>query len=278
MRFLIVLAALFGFAAPANAFWEYGHQTIAAIAWRNVSPATRAKIGELLRHTDLVKTPSCAASTIEEAAVWADCIKKLGPDWRFASNWHFQDADICKPFDVSGPCKDGNCVSAQIEQDLRTLKNRSAPMTERVKALLFLIHFVGDIGQPLHASEHDRDAGGNKVLVRYGIYSTDRLNLHAVWDGLLIERAITSGPNIVRGYSRRERAALASGTIADWGKDSWEVSRSVYADLNGGDPCKPITTRVAITEPMIEKWVPEARNQVIKSGLRLSRLLDEALR
>ena len=45
MRLLLVLAALFGFAAPANAYWEYGHQTVAAIAWRNVTPATRAKIG-----------------------------------------------------------------------------------------------------------------------------------------------------------------------------------------------------------------------------------------
>jgi hypothetical protein len=277
MRILLILAALFGFAAPANAYWEYGHQTVAAIAWRNVTPATRAKIAQLLRHSDLVKTEACPAANIEDASVWADCIKKLGPDWRYASNWHFQDADVCKPFDVSAPCKDGNCVSAQITRDVNTLKDRKAPMTERVKALLFLVHFVADIGQPLHGSEHDQDAGGNKVLVSYGIYSTDRLNLHSVWDGLLAERAITSGPNIVRGYTRRERAAFSGGSVADWGKDSWELSRSIYADINGGDPCKPITGRVALSEETIAKWVPEARAQVIKGGLRLARLLDEAL-
>ncbi|NWP05766.1 hypothetical protein GY977_23530, partial [Escherichia coli] len=73
MRLLLILAALFGFAAPANAYWEYGHQTVAAIAWRNVTPAARAKIAELLRHTDLLKTESCPATNIEEASVWADC-------------------------------------------------------------------------------------------------------------------------------------------------------------------------------------------------------------
>ena len=277
MRLLLVLAALFGFAAPANAYWEYGHQTVAAIAWRNVTPATRAKIGQLLRHTDLLKTEGCPATNIEEASVWADCIKKLGSDWRYASVWHYQDADVCKPFDVTAECKDGNCVSAQIERDVKILKDRKAPQVERVKALLFLVHFVGDIGQPLHGAEHDHDAGGNKAMVSYGIYTTDRLNLHSVWDGLLAERAITSGPDIVRTYSRQDRAALGGGTVQDWGKDSWELAKTVYADLNGGDTCKPITGRVAISEAMIEKWVPEARTQVIKGGLRLARLLDEAL-
>ncbi len=60
------------------------------------------------------------------------------------------------------------------------------------------MHFVGDIGQPLHGAEHDHDAGGNKAMVSYGIYTTDRLNLHSVWDGLLAERAHHPGPNIVR--------------------------------------------------------------------------------
>ncbi len=276
-RFLVLLAALIGFAAPAQAYWEYGHQTVAAIAWRNVTPATRAAITRLLHHTDLLKTEGCPASTIADAAIWADCIKKLGPDWRYASAWHYQDADVCKPFDVSGPCKDGNCVSAQIERDVKILKERKTPQVERVKALVFLIHFVGDIGQPLHGADHDEDAGGNKTLVSYGIYTTDKLNLHSVWDGLLAERAITSGPNIVRSYSRAERAALGGGSVTDWGKDSWQLARSIYADLNGGDACKPITGRVAIDQAMIEKWVPEARQQVVKGGLRLARLLDEAL-
>ncbi|WP_216073782.1 hypothetical protein, partial [Acinetobacter baumannii] len=76
---------------------------------------------------------------------------------------------------------------------------------------------------------------------------------------------------------RKDRAALGGGSVQEWGKDSWELARTVYADLNGGDACKPITGRVAISEAMIEKWVPEARTQVIKGGLRRARLLDEAL-
>jgi hypothetical protein len=274
MRLLLILAALFGFAAPASAYWEYGHQTVAAIAWRNVTPATRSAVTQLLRHSELVKTEGCPAGTIEEAAVWADCIKKLGADWRYASSWHYQDADICKPFEV--PCPDENCVSAQIERDVRLLRDKSVPLAERVKALLFLVHFVGDIGQPLHGAEHDGDGGGNGAKVAYGIYTTDKLNLHMVWDGYLAERAITSGPSLVRRYSLRERSTLAAGTVADWGRDSWDLARSVYADLNGGDACKPLTGRVTIAEATIESWVPKARQQVLKGGLRLARLLDQA--
>ncbi len=276
MRLFLILAALLGFASPASAYWEYGHQTVAAIAWRNVTPSTRAAIDRLLRHSDLLKTEGCPATNIEEASVWADCIKKLGPDWRYASAWHYQDVNICKPFDLATPCADGNCVSAQIERDVKILRDKAQPLAERVKALVFLIHFVGDIEQPLHAGEHD-DAGGNNVKVSYGIYATDRLNLHMVWDGLLAERAITSGPKLVRTYGRAERAALGGGTVADWSRESWELSRRIYADLNGGDPCKPITGRVEITQEMIAGWVPAARAQVLKGGLRLARLLDRAL-
>jgi hypothetical protein len=279
-RFLLRAAILFALllpATPAMAWWEYGHGTVGRIAYMSVSPHTRAEIDRLLRQGRLLDTPTCSVRTIELASYWPDCIKTLGERFSYASSWHYQNVNICRPFDLRTPCADGNCVSAQIERDVALLKDRKAPKVERVKALLFLVHFVGDIGQPLHGAEHDHDAGGNKVQVSYGIFTTDRLNLHSVWDGYLAERAITSGPNIVRSYSRADRAKFGGGTVTDWGKDSWELSKTVYADLNGGEACKPINGRVSITEAMIEKWVPEARDQVIKGGLRLARLLDEAL-
>jgi hypothetical protein len=171
-RILVLLAALVGFASPAQAYWEYGHQTVAAIAYRNVTPQVRAEIARMLaRSGPLLETPECPTRTIEQASVWADCVKKLGDRFRYASVWHYQDVNICKPFDLMPACKDGNCVSAQIERDVKILKDRRASARDRAQALVFLIHFVGDLHQPLHAGEMD-DQGGNKLKASYGIYST----------------------------------------------------------------------------------------------------------
>src|SRR3546814_13399843 len=96
--------------------------------------------------------------------------------------WHYQDVNICAPFALPPECAEGNCVSAQITRDMATLRDRHAARIDRLKALAFLIHFVGDLHQPLHAGEKG-DAGGNKVNAAYGIYAPPRLNLHSLWDG-----------------------------------------------------------------------------------------------
>ena len=68
------LLALFSFAAPAQAYWEYGHETVARIAWLQMRPDTRARVAALLRQGRLLETPDCPVATIEQASVWADCI------------------------------------------------------------------------------------------------------------------------------------------------------------------------------------------------------------
>ncbi len=269
-------------ASPAAAYWEYGHQTVALIARANVRPATRAAIDRILRQSTLLDTPTCPARTIAEASVWADCVKTIrNPDGKrpfdFAYSWHFQDVDVCKPFDLAGPCKDGNCVSAQIERDVKLLRDKATPAKERVQALVFLIHFVGDLHQPLHAGEKG-DKGGNDVKAVYGILSTPRLNLHSIWDGYLAERAITSGPSLVRRYPAAERAKIAAGSVTDWSRESWQVAHDVtYASALKGDPCAPTPPLVTLDEATIQSIVPAARLEVERGGLRLAKLLDQAL-
>lgn len=278
-RRLMPVVAMFALLAPgrALAWWEYGHQTVATIAWDNVTPQTRRAIGALLAQSVKLGTPTCPAKTIEEASVWPDCVKGLKDRFSYTNNWHYQDVDICKPFDLKAPCRDGNCVSAQIERDVRLLKDRTVPQMERVQALIFLIHFVGDLHQPLHAGEHD-DAGGNFIKARYGIYATDRLNLHSIWDGLLAERAISTPPALTRRYSEAERQRLGAGSVADWSREVWEVSRDHVYPTVIADPCGPKPTeRVTLSNDKIDALVPIVRDLVEKGGLRLARLLDEAL-
>lgn len=72
-----ILAATALTAAPASAYWEYGHETVAQIAYANVAPRTKVAIRRILAQQALLDTPECPAGTIEEASVWADCIKPL---------------------------------------------------------------------------------------------------------------------------------------------------------------------------------------------------------
>jgi hypothetical protein len=204
----------------------------------------------------------------------------LGDRFSYAYSWHYQNVDICKPFDLKTACKDGHCVSAQIERNARLLADRAVPERERVMALAFLVHFVGDLVQPMHAGDKG-DLGGNRVAANYGIIG-GRVNLHSIWDGLLAERAISTPPSGARAILAQipapERAALAAGSVEDWSRESWEEARKfAYASLVG-DPCgKGSTARPTLAEDHVRMLIPVVRRQVAAGGLRLARLLDDAL-
>ena len=278
--FLLFLAALLTAASPARAYWEYGHETVARIALDSARPDTRAKIQALLRQGRLLDTPDCPVATIEQASVWADCIKPLGDRFAYAYSWHYQNVDICKPFDLKAACKDGNCVSAQVERNARLLADKNVPTRERLMALAFLVHFVGDLAQPMHAGDRG-DLGGNKVAANYGLVG-GRTNLHSIWDGYLAERSISTPPGgpggLLGTIPVSERAALAAGTVTDWSRESWEASRSqAYTSLLG-DPCGAKTEmRPTLTEADVQVLIPVVRREILAGGLRLGRLLDDAL-
>ncbi|WP_294215845.1 S1/P1 nuclease [uncultured Sphingomonas sp.] len=282
VRFVLAALPALVLAAPAQAYWEFGHETVAKIAYANVTPQTRRAIDRLLAETPKLDTPECPATTIEGASTWADCVKPLkGSDGKsrfgYAYTWHFQDVNICQPFTLEEACKDGNCVSAQITRDVAILKNKRLPAKERAQALVFLIHFVGDLHQPLHAGEKN-DKGGNDVAAAYGSYSPKRFNLHSIWDGTLAERAITTGPSLVRRYPAAEKRRIAAGNVVDWSRESYQVAHDVvYTSALKGDPCAPSPAKVTLDEATIEKLVPVARLEVERGGLRLAKLLDQAL-
>ncbi len=277
IRRLLALA-LFLLPAPAFAWWEYGHETVARIAWLEASPRTRAELRRLMARSDLLDTPTCPARTIEAASVWPDCIKPLGDRFSYASSWHYQNVDICRPFDPASACRDGNCVSAQIERNLRLLADRAVPPRERLMALAFLVHFMGDLHQPMHAGDHE-DLGGNQVRAAYGLIPT---NLHAIWDGLLANRSLSTPPGGAEGIGAEladaDKAAMRQGNVADWARESWEASRQFAYGAILDDPCAPPPPeRPVVTEEVIRRLIPIVRRQAARGGLRLARLLDEAL-
>jgi hypothetical protein len=279
IRRLCLILILLLAPSPALAWWEYGHQSVATIALLNVNPHTRAEIRRLLAQQRLLETPTCPVRTIEEASVWPDCIKTLGERFSYAAPWHYQNVDVCRPFDQQSACRDGACVSAQIERNLRLLADRRLPTRERLMALAWVVHLIGDLHQPLHAGDRG-DLGGNRFTASYGIIA-GRTNLHAIWDGYLADRAISTPPGEPRGLlstlSDADKAAMREGGVTDWARESWQASHDFAYGTAMADPCGPVPTqRPIITEEITQRLIPIVRRQIERGGLRLARVLDEA--
>ena len=277
-RFFLFLALLLA-ASPAAAWWEYGHYTVARIAERRVHDSTRRAIQRLIAQSRLLETPTCPIRNIADASYWPDCVKGLGERFSYSSPWHYQNVDICKPFDLKAPCRDGNCVSAQIDRNAKLLADKTLPARERVMALAFLIHFVGDLHMPLHAGDKG-DLGGNRFRASYGVIKGR--NLHSIWDGYLADRGISDPPGnaagILTGFSPDQLAAMSAGTTEDWSREGWEAARQFAYGSVMADPCGPVpATEPVIDEATTRRLVPVIRQQVAKGGVRLARLLDEAL-
>ena len=277
-RLFIALSMMIA-ASPAAAWWEYGHETIATIAALQVKPETRQEIARLLARSGQLETPTCPSATIEQASVWPDCIKELKDRFSYAYSWHYQNVDVCKPFDQKSACKDGHCVSAQIDRNARLLADRSLPDRERLQALAFLVHFVGDLHMPLHAGDRG-DLGGNRFKAAYG--AIKGRNMHSIWDGYLADRSISTPPGepvgLLSQVTAPERVRLSAGSTEDWARESWEAARTFAYGGVLADPCGEIPAQEAVvTEELTRKLIPVVRDRIVKGGLRLARLLDEAL-
>ena len=181
---------------------------------------------------------------------WADEIRDQRRD---TGAWHYVDIPLtAQGYDPRRDCPDGDCVVAQIDKDLRILKDRSAGDDARREALRFLIHFTGDIHQPLHA-EDDDDKGGNQVRAEIG---RERTNLHRVWDLDVVEALGNDPGAIADGIARDLTPALrqdwSSGTPARWANESHAIAREhVYPPLGGAQAIRLPRDYAAREAPLV---------------------------
>jgi len=155
------------------------------------------------------------------------------------TNWHFVNIEIgSKSYDPRRDCARDDCVVAQINRDIAVLRDPKAPHAAKIEALRFLIHFVGDLHQPLHAADR-RDKGGNGLIV---FMKNRRTNLHRVWDEDLVEAL---GPMPARSPAASSRlspegkAKLAAGTPANWANESFSVAaKEIYARIPSRGPVR----------------------------------------
>jgi hypothetical protein len=248
---------------PARAFaWgSEGHRIIAEIAEQYLEPETVRQVRALL---DIEN-----ATTPADVASWADQIR---PQHRETAPWHFVDIPISAPgYDATRDCAGGNCVVAKIEDFVAEFRNRSLPGPERLDALKFVVHFVGDLHQPLHASD-DNDRGGNEVRVEF---LGHRTNLHAVWETAILAPAVSGDERgyalrLVRDITPEKIAAWQAGTTIDWANESHAVAMiTIYGRLPHDAGTLP--------EAYENAALPLVNEQLERAGVRLAFVLNRAL-
>ncbi len=256
------LLAVLLVAAPARALaWgAQGHEIVAAMALRELTPAARGQVAHLL---------GSEAMMIHDAN-WADEVRDQRRD---TASWHYVNIPLAAAgYDARRDCPRGDCVVAQIGNDLRLLGDRRAGDRARAETLRFLIHFVADIHQPLHAAD-DGDRGGNDVHVAMG---RERASLHKVWDADVVQAlgydtgVIAAG--LERSATQAQRKAWSTGTPAGWANESLAIARDeIYPPVDGRRFVR-LLRDYAFRESAV------ARGQLTKAGVRLAWLLNTTLK
>jgi S1/P1 Nuclease len=170
------------------------------------------------------------------------------------------------------------CVVDKIEQFAVELAAPSTDAEERVIALKFLLHFVGDMHQPLHASD-DNDQGGNKVLIMVdGFKHKPKDNLHGYWDTQFVDAVATPPAALAKKLLAEITPAQAEqwkeGTVEDWAIEAFKVSVS---DAYGNPPLKPEDTPQHLNAGYAAQAEKDIALQLSKAGVRLAAVLNKAL-
>ena len=287
---LLMLSCLF---VCSNAFgWgDEGHEIIGLVADHYLDPGVRARVNVILKADKTKLTPS---TDIAHEATWADKYRDSDRNttkkrYNQTHQWHFvdielQDGDLdaaCfghPPLGSSvaskGPPQD--CVVDKVDEFTAELASASTSTTERRLALQFLLHFVGDIHQPLHSSD-DHDIGGNAKNVSAAGFKAGKL--HGYWDTQFVQR-LGQDPNevadmLINNITDVQFEEWSQGTASDWAMEAFAVGRDhTYGML----PQPNAKGSYRLTATYVNDATAVVAVQLSKAGVRLAKVLNEALR
>jgi hypothetical protein len=291
-RIALFVIAVLSVAQFASAWGHEGHRVAARIAARNLSSDARRKLATILGTTDAGLEDAMAS-----AATWPDEINKAATG---TSAWHFINVPVTAPFSVVGLCPGHNCVIDQIDDMqnrlgmnrqgfmLATRPTPPRPMTSQEVA--FLIHFVGDIHQPLHAATNG-DRGGNCVNLLHSQPHSDgslpTTELHAAWDVdevLAVFAALGNEDATAAALFQRFKsgAAVPQLTPTDWARESNDLAkRDIYQKLHvpnhtaPAGQCAKGIAKVNVDQPYLAGNIMDVEQQLMRAGIRLSNLLNQ---
>ena len=308
----LLLFAVVSLPAPARAWGCEGHQVVALLAEKHLTPHALAMAKKILAEGPIDPSLSryCkqgGADPLADASTWPDDIRALRPE---TASWHYVDIPLgTTRRDVETFCDPKeSCVTRAITDQLAILRSADADPRKRADALRFVIHFVGDLHQPLHATTNN-DQGGNCVPVAF-FDALPQLrnpqsesyapNLHGVWDTNILEKS-TMGKTVDQVASDLDQSFR--GKIARWQKDAsnvdawaWEsyqlAVKKVYGKLPVRVPVEApklitscaddnhVSTRMLklnerLEEPYQRMAIPIVRGRLAQAGDRLALLLNQ---
>ena len=239
--------------------WGYtGHRTIGQITESYLSPNAKAAVKDLLGDESLA-----------DAATWADEARKF-PELKETANWHFLNLPLGLNFkefkNMLDTMKQANVYSALIKAQ-ETLKQKDTPKKEKINALKFVLHFVGDMHQPMHISRAE-DKGGNTIQLNYEGKGT---NLHSLIDTRLLEHRGLKYDSLAIKFNnipKRKIRKWQKTPIIKWAWESYQISSKLYAEV---DEMKSRT----IGEEYYNKHIGMVEERIQQASVRLAGLLNE---
>jgi hypothetical protein len=255
---LLLLLALPGVVYP---WGRLGHETVALIAAERLSPRTRQEVGAILG-------PDRSLASV---SMWADQVKRK---WPISGPWHFIDLPIGRTVrveDVDSYCSPKGCIVSKLPEFIGILESAQSTQAEKLEALKFVVHLVGDLHQPLHCSNDDDRGGNGKKLWFEG----REMSLHALWDNCLEKyprgNAVQLAAALDRDISADEAREWSTGSVESWAYESYLIARDKiypgYAARNGTN----------LGHGYIIYMRPVVDRQLEKAGVRLAWVLNHTL-
>ncbi len=239
--------------APAFAWGPNGHRIVGRIAMNHLSEEAARAIECLI-----------GPEGLDQASTWADEIRN-DPNWqpplKNPSPWHFISIDDAETLETTERNPAGDVLEA-MQRFEAVLRDPQASRPAKQEALKFLVHFVGDVHQPLHVGRR-ADRGGNSIEV---FWFGDKSNLHSVWDSGLIESeklSFSEFAAFIDHPTQEEIRTWQSAAFADWVKESKAEREKVYKIGDG-----------KLSFQYVFDNIPLVKRRLVQGGVRLAGLLN----
>ncbi len=227
-----------------------GHSIIGKIAANHLNDKARAGVAALLN-----------GESLADVASWAD--ENRG---RSTASWHFINVENGLSFDeFKNQINNKVNVYTALVNEENILSDGKASREDRVTALKYIVHFVGDIHQPMHVSRAV-DKGGNTIQVRYDGKGT---NLHSLWDTKMLEHAGLSEDQMAQNFDKATPQQIAkwqSEPQINWAWESYQISSKIYTET--------VKSGSTIDDAYYAAHLPIVANRIEMAGIRLAAVLN----
>lgn len=252
-HFFIGLVFLYSLSISAADDWgKTGHRAVGEIAEKYLSKKAEKQISKLL-----------AGHSLAFVANYGDDIKS-DHAYNAYGPWHYVNFPFGERYETYPKSEKGDIIQG-IEKCISILKGKHSAPDEKIFYLKMLIHFVGDLHQPLHIGLAE-DKGGNDFQVRW---FGDGTNLHSVWDYKMLDFYEMSYTELAANtdvLSKEEIEAIKKGTVLDWMYESRELCENIYANTEVGEK---------LSYNYMYEYMNPLRKQLQKGGIRLAKLLND---